>query len=275
VAAPAGNPEPAAAATALAGAAVPADATAAPPALSDEPPTAPAFREPDAKIKLLSPNIWVDANPQGRRAIVRARVCLQQGTLEHLMCRSRSKEHEAILSAEIDARMLHAALLFAGARPGGVVQYEPEFKPPHGDEIELVLEWKDAAEYKRARAQEWIHDLRTQKPMPYAWVFAGSREIDNPATGEKYYMAQDGDLVTVVNFVSAVLDVPARSSQSDADHIFEANRSQIPPRGTEVFVICKPVPGKPAANRPDSEKKSDPAGSNSEKPSSAEPTNKT
>src|SRR5262249_39986201 len=49
------------------------------------------------------------------RVVIHAKVCLRRGVLEHLLCRRHSKEHEAILTADIDARDLHTALLLAGA----------------------------------------------------------------------------------------------------------------------------------------------------------------
>lgn len=205
-------------------------------------PDAPVFKDAGSNIKFMSKNIWIDANPKGRRTLVRAVVCLQQGTLEHLMCRKGTKEHEAIIAADIDAQHLHAALLFTGAKPGGVMRYEQDvFQPAFGDEIDVQIAWKDGNADRRARAQEWLRDIRSQKDMPYAWVFAGSRIYKNPVTNADYYMGNDGDLITVVNFHSSVLDLPVKSSQSDSDHIFEAHRERIPPIGTEVFVVLRPA----------------------------------
>ncbi len=59
------------------------------------------------------------------------------------------------------------------------------------------------------------------------------------------YAADDGDLVTVANFASAILDLPFRSSASDADRSYVANPDRVPARGTPVTVYLSVRP--PAA----------------------------
>ena len=39
-----------------------------------------------------------------RRVLVNAEVCLREGQLELFLCRKQTKEHEAILAADVDAR---------------------------------------------------------------------------------------------------------------------------------------------------------------------------
>ena len=42
------------------------------------------------------------------------------------------------------------------------------------------------------------------------------------------YAADEGDLITVANFGSAILDLPIASSASDADRVFSADPSGFP-----------------------------------------------
>jgi hypothetical protein len=65
-------------------------------------------------------------------------------------------------------------------------------------------------------------------------------------TKKKAYAADEGDLITVANFQSAILDLPIASSASDADRGFATNTAKIPPIGTEVFVVLTPRKSKPA-----------------------------
>src|SRR2546426_246480 len=92
----------------------------------DETPTGsvpvPAEKKPDqkpAEIKKLSlwKNITVEIQGDKRRVRINSEVCLREGLLEQLLTKKGMKEHEAILSADIDARHLHAALTLAGAEP--------------------------------------------------------------------------------------------------------------------------------------------------------------
>jgi len=83
--------------------------------------------------------------------------------------------------------------------------------------------------------------------MTEDWVFAGSELFMDPITKKMVYAADDGDLITVANFGSAILDLPFASSASDADRVFSADPDQVPPLGTEVFLKLHPraVPAKP------------------------------
>jgi len=209
-------------------------------------PPAPVFREPGSVIRLFSPNIWIDFNPKGRRVILRAEVCLREGMLEEFLCLRRTKEHESVVSADISAIMFHAALLAAGANPGHPAQFDPdnEFKPPEGQKLKIEVEWKEGNTYKRISAKQWVRHVDSKKPMQADWVFAGSQWVVNPVTKQKYYLGNDGDIISVANFAGSIVDVAMKSSSSNESLVFEANTEAIPPLGTEVFVIITPVKSK-------------------------------
>ena len=172
---------------------------------------------------------------------MRGKVSLREGVLEELLCRKRTKEHESIISADIDARQLHAALLIAGARAGSPVQFRPEFKPPTGQKVGIWVEWNYQGKSKRVKAQDWIRNVQTKKVMSHDWVFAGSRIVQSPDTKSSYYLANDGDVISVANFVGSMLDLDVESSSSNQDILFEAFTQRIPPVDTEVFVVLQPI----------------------------------
>ncbi len=64
-------------------------------------PPADAFKA-DPAWKPLGAELWFD--PAGKRLVMRSRVALQDGVLEHLLCRKGTKEHESILATEAPAR---------------------------------------------------------------------------------------------------------------------------------------------------------------------------
>jgi hypothetical protein len=74
-------------------------------------------------------------------------------------------------------------------------------------------------------------------------VFAGSILIEDPLdkTKKPYYCANDGDVITVVNFDGACVDVPFLSTKDNAELDFEAHTDRIPPLKTAVTVILEPV----------------------------------
>src|SRR5439155_1257573 len=85
-------------------------------------------------------NVVLEIEGDKRRVVINGYICLRQGMLEQLLTRKRTKEHEAILAADVDARVIHSALLAAGAEPGKPVQYRPKFTPPSGTVIKVTLQ---------------------------------------------------------------------------------------------------------------------------------------
>ena len=215
-----------------------------PPAVPDMP----AFKQPGAEIVSLdrNNNIWIDKNPKGRRVLIRTTVCRQDAILEEFLCLKNTKEHEAILAADVVPRVFHSALLIAEAEPGNPARFDPEFLPPTGERLEITVEWKQDGKVKRAKAQDWMRDVRTKKSPSLDFVFAGSQDIKNPVTGEMYYLGNEGDLISVSNFAGSIVDLAARSSSVDDERLFETFTERIPPVDTEVFVILKPAAEKKA-----------------------------
>ncbi len=211
----------------------------------DGQPQAPAdtFR-PDPGWKALGPSLWFD--PAKRSLILRARVALREGPLEHLLCLKGTKEHEAVLATPAIPRQIHAGLLLTGAEPGSTVRFLPEFKPPTGPSIGIELQWEADGKTHTADARQWVFDDKKKKPLDIDWVFVGSGLLDDPVTKKTVYLADDGDLITVANFASSILDLPFASAADDASRSFSANTSQIPARGTPVTMILRPRKSRPA-----------------------------
>ena len=208
------------------------------------PPQAPAeqtddFR-PEPSWKALGPSVWFD--PEGKRLILRARVALREGPLEHLLCLKGTKEHEAVLATPAPPRLIHAGLLLTGAEPGHPIRFLPKFIPPSGSPIGIELHWTEDGKPRRADAREWIKDERADTILSTDWVFAGSELYVDPTTKQTHYAGDDGDLITVANFASSILDLPFASTADDAGRTFVAHTERIPPRGTPVTLLLRPRP---------------------------------
>ncbi|MBM3994703.1 MAG: hypothetical protein FJ303_11205 [Planctomycetes bacterium] len=203
-------------------------------------------KKPAADIKKipLGKNVSLEIQGDVRRVRVEAEVCFRDGPIEHLLTCRRIKDHEAILTADIDVRHLHAALTAAGAVSGKPVQFRPKLAAPKGTTIKVFLEHKDKdGKLVRVPAQQWIRNVKSKKDFATDWVFAGSVFIPDPKDKAKppYYAANDGDVITVVNFEGACLDVPFVSTKDNADLDFEAHTARIPALKTAVSLILEPV----------------------------------
>lgn len=205
----------------------------------------PAVKGPQAKRVPMGKNVFLEIQGDKRRVIVLASVCLRTGQLEQLMCRKRTKEHEAVLSADVDARDIHKALLLAKAEPGHPVKFVPPDKriPPKGTPIKVLLQYQDKGRTVTVPARNWVRNLKTDKELDVDWVFAGSIFTPDPfdPKAPPFYAANDGDVICLANFETAMLDVPILSSKDAADLAFAAWTSRIPPVETPVTVILEPV----------------------------------
>jgi hypothetical protein len=197
--------------------------------------------------------VWLDEKEKA--VLVDGQIALREGMLEMFACTRNTKEHESIISANTKAQVVHAGLLALGADVGHPVQFVPRYRPPSGTEIEVLVRWLDEkGKLQTTRAQEWVKDLKTGKTMTYPFVFAGSGFWTDPETGKQHYKAEGGDFVCVSNFATAMLDIPARSSQSNEELEFEAVTKKIPPLGAPVRLVFKPKLTKAGSNAKGSRK---------------------
>ncbi len=197
------------------------------------------------KVKIAD-NVFLEVEGDARRVLVSTKVCLREGQLEQLLTRKRTKEHEAILVADLNAKDIHKALLLTGAEAGSPVSFRPKFTPPTGAEIKISVEYKEDGKTVRKPAQDWIRETKSKKALASNWVFAGSRLFNDPfdPKAPPYYLANDGDIICVSNFDTALLDLPYVSSKDNEQLNYEANTAAIPALETPVTLILEYVPAK-------------------------------
>lgn len=210
------------------------------------------------KSKLTAMNkektLYIETAEDGsKRVLFAAEVCLKDGVmLEVLVCKKDTKEHESILRTDIDARFIHAALEGVGAKAGKPVQFinpktqEEEYKPASGQRMEVEVHFGRDGKVAQERAQEWLLDQKTKKPLASEWVFSGSRFVKIPDRPDlpPFYCANNGEVIAVSNFFDSMLDLPVPISQDSADLHFKAAYKRIPPPGSMVWVILTPLPDK-------------------------------
>jgi drug/metabolite transporter superfamily protein YnfA len=235
----------------------PADTTAKPDETAAEPAPAdlgdPLVDNIDklARLDQRQP-VWADW--EGKHVVMVGQVVQTAVPLEMFACLKNTKEHESVVTVDVKAYAVHAALIAMGAKPGTPVQFDPEYKTATGPEIDVTVKWKDKdGKVQTARAQDWIRNQQTGKAMEHPWIFAGSNFFVDEDTQERVYMAEGGDFICVSNFPTALLDLPVASPQDTAELMFEAFEDRIPPRGTPVTIILSPKAdknAKPEANAP-------------------------
>lgn len=200
-------------------------------------------KQDEAKKVLMGPNVWLEVDGKTRRVLISAVVCLGTFKLEQLLCRTGTKEHEAILTADVDARNIHKALLATGAEPGSPVRYEPKYQPATGTRIKVSIRYRDKDnQLQNIPARQWIRNLETKKDLDKDWVFAGSQLIPNEEEPNMpHYLANDGSVICIANSETALLDLPINSPKSKELLLFELAKEKIPPIETKVVVVLEPL----------------------------------
>ncbi len=95
----------------------------------------------------------------GKRLLLKTKVCLREGVLEMFCCLKQTKEHESILSIDSEAYVIHTGLLALGAKPGSPVKFQPEYSPPKGTRIRIFCQWTDKdGKLHRQPAEKWVRN---------------------------------------------------------------------------------------------------------------------
>ncbi len=181
-----------------------------------------------------------------------AEVCLREGPLEQFLCKKGTKEHEAIVRDDLDAELVHLAIIAAGAKPGTPTGFidpkteEAKHTPATGSKVKVLVHYKKDGKLHTHPAQEWIWDIKKKAPIPHEWVFAGSQFIKDPANpnAKPYYGANSGDIFSISNFPYSTLEFPVPISKDEAQLTYEAKTDRIPPLTSKVWVLVEVPPEK-------------------------------
>lgn len=95
----------------------------------------------------------------GKRLLLKTKVCLREGVLEMFCCLKQTKEHESILSIDTEAFVVHTGLLALGAKTGSPVKFQPEYSPPKGTRVRIFCQWTDKnGKPHREPAEKWVRN---------------------------------------------------------------------------------------------------------------------
>jgi hypothetical protein len=203
----------------------------------------PPLVENAAQLKRLDPEapLWID--PKQKQVVFQGEVCKADYPLEFFCTTTYpDRAYESVVVTDVKPWMVHGALRAAGAVEGHPTQFTPNLVAATGTEIAIDLHWKDkAGTLHSARAQDWIRNTRTKKPLDVNWVFGGSRFQVDQQTGQKHYLADDGDFICVLNSPDGMLDLPIESASALEARLFESNLENLPPSGTALTLVLRPL----------------------------------
>ncbi|MEL7473052.1 MAG: YdjY domain-containing protein [Planctomycetota bacterium] len=162
--------------------------------------------------------------------------------LEVIVCAPDSKEHEALVMADVRASHLHAALLLLGAEPGAPGRWSRadaklRAEPPTGRRVRVELIAEGALPVPPSA---WMRpEFGGSAPPETAWVFAGSLVADRDQDGlDEYAADRTGLLVGLHSFGSEVVAWThmAHPDSSVETPAWLANNDVMPAAGEPVTI---------------------------------------
>jgi len=150
-------------------------------------------------------------------------VNLREGNIEYVVVTTSGKTHESIFKTEAQPLHIQLALLLLGAK--GTTNSLPEdaAKSLSGDPVIVEVSWrvggKAVSESRTYRAEEFIHDRRTQRGLAEGiWVYTGSR------IREDGFAAQvDGSIVSLITDPDALVNNPRPGREDDDNWLIRTN----------------------------------------------------
>lgn len=215
-----------------------------PSANKDQTSTPPSSPPGKSNVVQVGPGVYLEVEGDKRTVVISSKVVRREGLLELLLCREKTKEHESILAAAVDARDMHQAMLTAGLKPGTPVQFLPNYKQATGSSLDIKLRYKTPmGQDITIPAKEWVKKSMANDLLEADWVYAGSRLVPNSLDpkAQPYFLANDGDLISISNFESSLIDVSIKISSANSELGYEPVTSKIPPVGTPVAILISPV----------------------------------
>jgi hypothetical protein len=194
-------------------------------------------------------NLTLDVNEN--EITMPGRIRKTEGIVEYLATGELGKTHETVLILDVEPINLQVALLRLGMEFGGNLRYQGDPLTPKGDPVEIWVEWEvnkpregeapaepTDQRYKRAlhRAEDLVYDITEGAPMEHTnWIFTGGRIINN-----RIFTPQaTKSIIATYRDADAIFNNPLPGGTDD--NTYRVNSELVPPEGTKVKLIIKPV----------------------------------
>jgi hypothetical protein len=239
------------------------------PAAGEAPASRPTASRPAALVE-LAPGVRIDI---ARRTVeLDGQVVLREGPLELFACSPNTREYESIVRIDAVPTLVYQAIGMLGVEPGRPLEMDAagHVTPASGDPLTIDVRYRDQGADRTVPIEEWmtaaplaagpVGDVPSAAPASaatppartagrpggavptavprQAWVFAGSRRTAaNTLTAD-----EDGTVIAVVDFDSALIALPAAHSASNAQLWLEPRTPAIPAVGTRCTLLIRPLP---------------------------------
>lgn len=164
-----------------------------------------------------------------------------KGAIEYVACCPGGKKYEALFVCPVDPEALGQALKKIGLEPGKPAREENgKRRLPEGGRVRIKVEWLQGAQKRQVPLETLVLDTVTSQPMRQVeWVFTGSRQVRDPASGKTVLEAKLVQNLIALHHLDAsvLLQNPLEDAQKDSR--YQANLPALPPEGTAVTLLLE------------------------------------
>ena len=193
------------------------------------------------KPKQLSENIYqlgnvvFDTDKREVRVPGEINIVGGDANIEFFACGKLGKTHESVLIVDAEPIYLLTVLGALDFEPGMNLEVEGDPRIPKGSPVEIWVEWHQGEEVVSRPARELLWNAFTDQPMQDTkWIFTGGRHKNGQFTTQLFH-----NIVAVYRDPDSLFNHPLPTGTDD--RTYRVNTDLIPPKGTKVKVIIRPI----------------------------------
>ena len=194
-----------------------------------------------AKIKKISENVFqmgvVVVDIEKKEIVVPGEVNIasDDAIIEFFACGTLGPSHESILMLEAEPIHVFTALGLLDLEFGMNLEVQGDPRDPKGSHVQIWVEWKQGEKVVSHPARELVWNTMSGQPMQKThWVFTGGRLKNNQLTSQLTH-----NIIAVYRDPDSLINNPLPGATDDRTYL--VNTDVVPPKGTKVKVIIRPI----------------------------------
>ena len=197
--------------------------------------------DPTAQVQKLSDSLYQIGNvlveTSEREVIINGTINIVNNNtiLEFFASGKLGKTHESLIVLEAEPIHIQVALLRLGMNPGMNLTVQGDPHSPEGDLAKISVEWQLQGQTVRRHAEELVWNSITDEPMQRTdWIMTGARIVNNQFTAQLFH-----NVIALYRDPDSIFNHPFVGGTDD--RTFRVNSDVVPPKGTKIKMIIKPI----------------------------------
>ncbi len=159
----------------------------------------------------------------------------RDANIEFFACGKLGKTHESVLIVDAEPIYIFTVLGALDFKPGMNLEVEGDPRTPIGSPVEIWVEWHQGEEVVSRPARELLWNAFTDQPMQETrWIFTGGRHKNDQYTAQLFH-----NIVAVYRDPDSLFNHPLPTGTDD--RTYRVNTNVVPPKGTKIKLIIRPV----------------------------------